>query len=141
MTEISFTDSWQTRNRAKDFYLSDCHKKSTSSAYWISSKLTLSSVTTVCKWSSLICLCEHSVYHHFITLIDAEGILQDAASHSRKEGEADSGSQLCVNVIWKYTIHPSVMHFLQLTFADILWLPIYSSAYNATNQYCKYWEN
>lgn len=33
-------------------------------------KLTLSSVTTVWKWSSLICLCERSVYHQFISLTD-----------------------------------------------------------------------
>lgn len=52
--------------------------------------------------------------------------------------EADSESKLCVNV--KTHSLPSVMHFHQLTFADILWLPIYSTVYNATNQYCKYWE-
>lgn len=61
------------------------------------------------------------------------------AGRRRWWGEADGGSQLCVNAIWKHTVRPSVMHFHQLTFADILCPPIYSSTYNATNQYCKYW--
>lgn len=59
----------------------------------------------------------------------------------RGEGEADGESQLCVNMIWKHTVHPSLMHFNQLTFADILWLHIYSCAYTAINLYCKYWGN
>lgn len=61
------------------------------------------------------------------------------AGRRRWWGEADGGSQLCVNAIWKHTVRPSVMHFHQLTFADILCPPIYSSTYNATNQYWKYW--
>ena len=44
-------------------------------------------------------VCEHGVYHQFITLSESEGILQAAAGGRGGGGGADGESQLCVNVI------------------------------------------
>lgn len=69
MTETSLTSSCQTPESANIFCASESQKTICSTDY-ISGKLPLSSVTTVWKWSSLICLCERSVCHQFIALTD-----------------------------------------------------------------------
>lgn len=68
LTESSFTTSWQTRERFPPLWAFTNNPPPPLIEF--SSKLTLSSA----KWSPLICLREHSVYHQFITLADSGGV-------------------------------------------------------------------
>ena len=87
--------------------------------------------------------CLSSVYYpHWLT---SEGVFcrMPRMPHPGALGEGDGRhwEPIVCECDMKHTALPSVMHFDQLTFADILCLPIYSSAYNETNQYSKYWHN
>lgn len=99
---------------------------------WVLMDLTATLSTAAYQRTPQISL--RCIFHEFITLT-AKEYLARCTIPSQEEEEARSVRQLCVNEICK----PSVMHFDQLTFADIWCLPVYSSAHSAANQYCKYW--
>lgn len=136
MTETSFTSFWQTRNTRERF-----------PPLWMLSPLLIELEVNwpfpqLQQWVNEI-LC--SVYKSsvFIFSLLPSLTLKVFCRMSRSTEDGRRGRQTVrANCVWMWhTVQPSVMHFHQLTFADILQLPIYSSVYNAANRYCKYWEN
>ena len=121
MTRSPSTDCWQTRNIST---FSNFRKTirllllTELRVNWCSPRLQ-PLLWSACMWAQ----CLSSVYYpQWVWGYFTGGCRREGG----EGGEADGESQLCVNVIWKHTAHPSLMHFHQLTFAGILWLPIYS---------------